>query len=67
MSWLWMNIPVAAAFFAAWSGIPLYMVLRHPSWGPERADAAERALVKPPCAVGSPDAHRSAALIEAAS
>jgi hypothetical protein len=38
MSWFWMNIPLAAACFAAWSGIPLWMVLRHPSWGPEPAD-----------------------------
>lgn len=30
MSWFWLNIPPAALFFAAWSGIPLWMVLRHP-------------------------------------
>ena len=38
MAWLWLNIPLAAVFFGAWSGIPLWMVLRHPSWGPEPAD-----------------------------
>ncbi len=30
MSWFWLNMPLAALFFAAWSGIPLWMVLRHP-------------------------------------
>jgi hypothetical protein len=30
MSWLWLNVPLAALFFAAWSGIPLWMVLRYP-------------------------------------
>jgi len=30
MSWLWLNVPLAALFFVAWSGIPLWMVLRHP-------------------------------------
>jgi hypothetical protein len=38
MAWLWLNIPLAAVFFGAWSGIPLWMVLRHSSWGPEPAD-----------------------------
>lgn len=35
MFWFWLNIPMAAACFAAWCGIPLWMVLRHPNWGPE--------------------------------
>jgi hypothetical protein len=30
MSWFWLNVPLAVLFFAAWSGIPLWMVLRHP-------------------------------------
>ena len=30
MSWFWLDVPLAALFFAAWSGIPLWMVLRHP-------------------------------------
>ena len=38
MARLWLNIPLAAVFFGAWSGVPLWMVLRHPSWGPEPAD-----------------------------
>ena len=42
MAWLWMNIPLAAACFAAWFGIPLWMVLRHPNWGPEHHDSPPR-------------------------
>jgi hypothetical protein len=30
MGWFWLNMPLAALFFAAWSGIPLWMVLRRP-------------------------------------
>jgi hypothetical protein len=44
MSWFWMNVPLAIAFFAAISGIPLYMVLRHRSWGAAPADSFEATL-----------------------
>ncbi len=47
MFWFWMNMPLAAACFAAWVGIPLWMVLRHPSWGPEPADSRRSQPVKP--------------------
>ncbi len=47
MSWFWMNMPLALAFFAAWCGIPLYMVLRHPNWTAEPADTVELRLAKP--------------------
>jgi hypothetical protein len=30
MGWFWLNVPLAVLFIAAWSGIPLWMVLRHP-------------------------------------
>lgn len=39
MLWFWLNVPLAAVFLAAWSGIPLWMVLRHPHWGPAPADS----------------------------
>jgi hypothetical protein len=45
MFWFWLNMPLAAAFFGAWCGIPLRMVLRHPNWGPEPADSGG---VQPP-------------------
>ena len=30
MTWFSMNVPVAAAFFTAWTAIPLWLVLKHP-------------------------------------
>jgi hypothetical protein len=37
MNWLWLNIPLMAAFFIAVTGIPLWLVLRRPDFGPEPA------------------------------
>jgi len=34
MNWFWMNIPLMAVFFAAWTGIPLWLSLRHPDTCP---------------------------------
>jgi len=39
MTWLWLNIPLGCLFFLAISGIPLWMVIRHPDVRPARADA----------------------------
>jgi hypothetical protein len=47
MFWLWVNMPLAAAFFAAWAGIPLWMVLRHPTWGPQPADGHRHQPARP--------------------
>jgi hypothetical protein len=72
MSWFWLNVPAAAVFFAAWSGIPLYMVLKHPTWGAEPADSDERAIVKPAGAAEATamaqldDALQSGSLVESA-
>jgi hypothetical protein len=30
MNWFWINTPLAAAFFAAWTGIPLWLAFKHP-------------------------------------
>jgi hypothetical protein len=30
MTWLLLNIPLAILFFALWTGIPLWLVLRRP-------------------------------------
>ncbi len=35
MHWFWMNIPLAAMIFAIWTGVPLWLVLKHPDIGPE--------------------------------
>ena len=34
MNWFWMYIPAALVFFGLWSGIPMWLVLRHPDRGP---------------------------------
>jgi hypothetical protein len=34
MQWFWMNIPLGAMIFAIWTGVPLWLVLRHPDRGP---------------------------------
>jgi hypothetical protein len=34
VSWFWLNVPLMAVFFLAWSGIPLWLVLRHPDTAP---------------------------------
>jgi hypothetical protein len=33
MNWFWMNMPLAGAFFAAWTGIPLRLVFKHSDAG----------------------------------
>jgi hypothetical protein len=34
MNWFWMNVPLMVVFFAAITGIPLWLSLRHPDTGP---------------------------------
>ena len=34
MNWLWINIPLMAVFFAAITGIPLWLVFKRPDHGP---------------------------------
>ena len=31
---LWMNIPLAALFFALWVGMPMWMIFKHPDRHP---------------------------------
>jgi hypothetical protein len=38
MVWFWINIPLMAVFFLAMTGIPLWLVLKHPD-GREAAPA----------------------------
>jgi hypothetical protein len=37
VTWLWLNIPLMVLFAAAVVGIPLWLVLRRPDFGPEPA------------------------------
>jgi hypothetical protein len=39
MTWILLNIPLAAVFFGLWTGIPLWMVLKHPDTKPTLAAA----------------------------
>jgi hypothetical protein len=43
MYWFWLNIPLAAIFFAAWTGIPLWLVLKNPGTGPEPRNTQRQA------------------------
>ena len=51
MFWFWLNMPLAAVCFLAWCGIPLWMVLKRPSWGPERADGPASKPAAPTSAI----------------
>ena len=42
MSWLLLNIPLMVLFVAAVAGIPLWLVLRRPDFGPEPASRPGR-------------------------
>jgi hypothetical protein len=48
-TWFWLNIPLAALFFACWSGIPLWHMLHR--WNDEinakHAELAARAVRVP--------------------
>jgi hypothetical protein len=34
VNWLWLNIPLMAVFFMAMTGIPIWLVVKHPDLGP---------------------------------
>jgi hypothetical protein len=33
MDWFWLNMPLAAVFFGAWYGIPMWLISKRPGWG----------------------------------
>lgn len=39
--WFWLNIPLAALFFAAVAGIPMWMVTKHPDTAPDFSAARQ--------------------------
>jgi len=51
MTWFWLNMPLAAGFFAAWVAVPLWLVFKHSGHAatstavqaPVKADLAESA------------------------
>jgi hypothetical protein len=57
VNWLWLNIPLMAAFFAATTGIPLWLVFKHPDDEPAaRRPTATSRLARQPAAGGQPAA-----------
>ena len=55
MTWFWLNIPLAAALWAACTGIPLWLVFKHPDARPA-ATAASTLQPRPVRAAGQPAA-----------
>jgi hypothetical protein len=43
MNWFWMNVPAMVVFFAAVTGIPLWLSFRHSDAGPVMRPAADPA------------------------
>jgi hypothetical protein len=43
MNWFWMNVPAMVVFFAAITGIPLWLSVRHCDTGPVTLPAANPA------------------------
>jgi hypothetical protein len=39
MNWFWINIPLAVAFLGLWTGIPIWLVIKHPDQRPTPASA----------------------------
>jgi hypothetical protein len=52
MIWFMLNMPLAAAFFAAWVGIPLWMTFKHPGTRSASSTAPARPDVESPLAEG---------------
>jgi uncharacterized membrane protein YbhN (UPF0104 family) len=55
MYWFWLNMPLAAAFFAAWVGIPMWLVFKHPDGAP-RPDTSTTAVSTQTITTSSPAA-----------
>jgi hypothetical protein len=36
---VWANFPLALIFLLAWTGIPLWIVIKHPDTAPDHAEA----------------------------
>jgi ABC-type proline/glycine betaine transport system permease subunit len=58
MTWLTVNIVLSALFFAAWVGIPLWMVIKRPDTGQEVAETTARVQAIPLHAVSHEEVAR---------
>ena len=52
MNWLWLNVPLMAVFFLAMTGVPLWLVSRHPDTGPVAAPVRARRQQAAPAVAG---------------
>ena len=48
MNWFWINMPLVAAFFGAWVGIPMWLVIKHQDHGPAPLAARDTTTAGPP-------------------
>ena len=64
MNWFWLNIPLMAAFFLTMTGIPLWIVFKHPDRrrGPENPAPREAAASTAAESLRKPGAARDAEL-----
>ena len=59
---VWASFPIALLFLLAWSGIPLWMVIKHPDTQPDFSDAhAYLAAKAARCAATEPEPALAAA------
>jgi hypothetical protein len=65
VNWLWINIPLMAVFFLAMTGIPLWLVFRHPDRGPIEAVANSQAHVGAPAVARSQQSQAHPAVVAA--
>jgi hypothetical protein len=68
VNWLWINIPLMAAFFLAMTGIPLWLVFKHPDRGPAQeaqGQALPDSVTPRPAAARSQTAPLTPALVPA--
>jgi hypothetical protein len=47
VNWLWLNIPLMAVFFIAMTGIPLWLVWKHPDLGPAAVKTRRSRAIRP--------------------
>jgi hypothetical protein len=58
---VWANFPLALMFLLAWSGIPLWMVIKHSDTAPDFSEAHAYLAAKAARAVAEPEPARAAA------
>jgi hypothetical protein len=53
MLWFWLNMPLAAVFFGAWYGIPMWLIHKRPGWGSAPVPRRASGLAEPQAAVAA--------------